>query len=58
MKSCRIPQNAREFYKILHDPMGWVWDVREQQNPIKSLFILGKILWILGQAFERLNSIL
>ena len=29
MKSYRILQYPRESYKIVQDPMGWVWDLRQ-----------------------------
>ena len=29
IKAYRIPQYPRESYKIVQDPMGWVWDPRQ-----------------------------
>ena len=41
MKSYRILQYPRESYKILQDPMGWVWNIRQA---LKDSAALRKIL--------------
>ena len=64
MQSYRILQYPREFYKIVQDPMVWVWDLRQASEDSTALLnfkqqvTLDKILWDLRQDFERLNSIL
>ena len=64
MQSYRILQYPREFYKIVQDPMAWVWDLRQASEDSTALLnfkqqvTLDKILWDRRQDFERLNSIL
>ena len=64
MQWYRILQYPREFYKIVQDPMPWVWDLRKASEDctallnLKKQVTLDKILWDLRQDFERLNSIL
>ena len=36
-KTYRILQYPREYYKIVQDPMGWVWDVRQAQKASTAL---------------------
>ena len=31
-KAYRFLQYPREYYKIVQDPMGWVWDPRQAQK--------------------------
>ena len=61
IKSCWILQYPRESYKIVQDPIAWVWDLREAckdstalckilnsgiiQDPTKSHRIVDKILY-------------
>ena len=36
-KPYRILQYPREYYKIVQDPMGWVWDLRQAQKDSTAL---------------------
>ena len=64
MQSYSILQYLREFFKIVRDPMAWVLDLRQASEDSTALLnfkqqvTLDKILWDLGEEFERLNSIL